>query len=235
MSNLRGFVDYRIDAVVKFGGSLLEKPTELKHCIDALAECSSSDFNLLVIPGGGPTDNTIESLDKRHPFAPDTHHYACARAQDQTGLLICDPVFGTVLKACQTMEEVVKALKEGQVPVLLPSKIIFDIDPFERTWEITSDAMAAWFSWLVSARTVVILTNVDGIYHPSSLEYRGSPIAEITASELIELGHTAVDACTAPFLKFHRIEGWVINGCHPERLCKALTGEQVIGTHILPE
>jgi 5-(aminomethyl)-3-furanmethanol phosphate kinase len=234
MNDLKGFVNYKINAVVKFGGSLLEKTSDLKPCVDALAKCSTLGLNLLVIPGGGPTDNTIEKLDKKHPFAPDTHHYACARAQDQTGLMICDPVFGASLRACQTLEEVQKVLREKQVPVLLPSKVIFDIDPFERTWEITSDAMAAWFSWLVSAPIVVILTNVDGIYPPSSLDYNGSPISEITASELVELGHTAVDACTAPFLKFHNIEGWVINGCYPERLYKALSGEEVIGTHILP-
>ncbi len=60
-----------------------------------------SGRRVFVVPGGGPTDKAIEAIDQRHSLAPDTHHRACARAQDQTGLMICDPAFSRILTPCE--------------------------------------------------------------------------------------------------------------------------------------
>jgi hypothetical protein len=205
-----------------------------KPAIQGMAEAARAGSRLVVIPGGGPTDKTIEALDKRHPFAPNTHHRACARAQDQTGLMISDPAFGTDLVPCENLEQVTAALDEGKVAVLLPSSIIFAIDPFERTWEITSDGMSAWFAWLLGTKQLVILTDVDGVYPPQSV-FEGPPIPKIAASQLDLWGHTAVDACTPSFLKRHGISCWVLHGGKPGRLASALGGQKTVGTLILPE
>lgn len=229
---IRGFIDYRIDAVVKFGGSLLNDADKCSSAIKALVAARDMGTRVLVIPGGGPTDKTIEALDARHPYAPDTHHRACARAQDQTGLMISDPVFSDALHPCETLEEVRAALDDKKVAVLLPSRLIFDLDPFERTWEITSDAMAAWFAWLVHAKQLVILTNVAGVFADGRIDSPEALIREISATDLMELGHTAVDACTAPFLAATRIDCWVLDGDKPERLVEALSGKSPTGTFI---
>lgn len=235
MRKIKGFIDYGVDVVVKFGGSLLAQPEHARRATAALAACAAADRRLLVVPGGGPTDKAIEALDRHHHFAPDTHHRACARAQDQTGLMICDPAFGNALTPCETLEEARAALDGGRVAVILPSRIIADLDPFERTWEITSDAMAAWFAWLIGADRLVILTNVDGVYPPGHPTFSGPPLREVRASDLESWGLTSVDACVPPFIRRHGIETWVLHGGFPERLAELLNSVPTIGTRIIPE
>jgi len=132
------------------------------------------------------------------------------------------------------MEEARKILDADLTPVLLPSRIIFAIDPFERSWDITSDAMALWFAWLVSAPVAVILTDVDGIFPPGEDFSKGTPVAQINASDLVSWGQTSVDVCTPYFARARRITTWVLNGAHPARLTQALGGMTPIGTKILP-
>jgi len=232
MSITKGFVEYRIGAVVKFGGSLLKEPASCRGALDAVSRAAAAGHRLLVVPGGGPTDDTIEALDARHAFSPDTHHHACALAQDQTGLMICDPLWGAATTPCETLESARRALDEGKVAVLLPSKLVFALDPFERTWEITSDAMAVWFSWLVTAARTIVLTNVDGIYAVGKVGEKGALLASITADELETMGHTGVDACVAGYLRRRQMDCWVLHGGHPERLLTLLEGGTPIGTVI---
>lgn len=230
----RGFVAYRVDATVKFGGSLLADGRACRALVEALAEAASAGLRLLVVPGGGPTDNTIEALDRTYTFHPDTHHRACARAQDQTGLMLCDPSLSAALAPCETLEEVRHALDAGRVAVLIPSRLIFLLDPFERSWEITSDAMAAYFAWLVGCPQVLVLTDVDGVYAEGRVGDPDRLVERLTAVELAQMGHTSVDACTGGFLHEHGLTAWVLNGQHPERLGAALRGEPVLGTFVGP-
>ncbi|MHB1646623.1 MAG: amino acid kinase family protein [bacterium] len=189
-------------------------------------------YRIMIVPGGGPTDNIIEYLDKKHPFNPDTHHKACARAQDQTGLMISDPVWNGRLTPCETLEDIRKANDCKMAGVLLPSRLIFDLDPFERTWEITSDAMSVYFSWLTGAKYTIILTNVDGVYLDGDISNTDKLVKSITAGELELLGHTAVDVCTPAFLKAKRMNCFVMNGQHSETMINYLNGKEVIGTFI---
>lgn len=232
MSITKGFVDYRISAVIKFGGSLLKEPDACQGALDALSGAAANGHRLLVVPGGGPTDDAIEVLNKRHAFHPNTHHYACALAQDQTGLMICDPLWGATVSWCRTLESARRIIDDGRVAVLLPSKLIFALDPFERTWEITSDAMAVYFSWLVAAERTIILTNVDGIYPAGKVGEKEALIASITAKDLEMMGETAVDRCTPSYLQRTRMNCWVLHGGHPTRLLTLLNGGTPVGTLI---
>jgi 5-(aminomethyl)-3-furanmethanol phosphate kinase len=229
-----GYVDYGIDAVVKFGGSLLIDEALTASAINALEGCLAVGKTVLVIPGGGPTDKTIEKIDRRAALAPATHHRACARAQDQTGLIICDPAFSRVLSACETLEEARSIAATGRIPVLLPSKLIFDIDPFEKTWDITSDGVALWFAWLLNAPLTAVLTNVDGIFEPGADFASTAPVSSISATRLRDWGDTAVDKCVPEFAAYRKLRTWVGHGGYSDRLPAALTGRKTIGTFIEP-
>jgi aspartokinase-like uncharacterized kinase len=229
-----GYVDYGFDAVVKFGGSLLIDEALTASAIDALEGCLAVGKSVLVIPGGGPTDKTIEKIDRRAALAPATHHRACARAQDQTGLMISDPVFSRVLTACESLAEAREVASAGRVPVLLPSRLIFDIDPFEKSWDITSDGIALWFAWLVSAPLTAILTNVDGIFEPGADFSTSTAVASISATRLREWGNTAVDKCVPEFAAYRGLRVWVGHGGYSDRLPAALTDRRTVGTFIEP-
>lgn len=149
---MRGFTDYSIEYVIKFGGSIIENPEVCKKALNKLEDLIQDGHRMLVVPGGGPTDLTIERLNERYNFNPDTHHRACAKAQDQTGLMLEGLSSSEKSVACEDLNAVLESLSNKKLPILMPSRIIFDIEPFERTWVITSDSMAAWFAWLVHCK-----------------------------------------------------------------------------------
>ncbi|SDB88480.1 amino acid kinase family protein [Acinetobacter boissieri] len=231
-TSILGYTDYHFDCVVKFGGSLLLEHDKMYSAIQSLELCRQHGKKILVIPGGGPTDKTIESINKKFPLSPETHHAACARAQDQTGLFICDKVFSQFLRPCTTLSEARCISEEGFIPVVLPSKIIFAMDPFEKTWDITSDGIAVWFAWAVQAPITMILTNVDGIFPINSDFSNAIPIQNISAKDLLTLGHTSVDKCVPDFISKRGGKVWVGSGFYEDRLYKALIGEDVLGTFI---
>ncbi|MCJ9669031.1 MULTISPECIES: aspartate kinase [unclassified Neorhizobium] len=231
-SQIEGFTVYGIDAVIKFGGSLTRDLVATKLLIEGIAACAQLGHRLIVIPGGGRPDKAIEEIDREQPLAPETAHRATAMAQDQTGLILCDRGFSGKLQPCETLRECRIALDAGRVPVLLPARLLMDLDPVAMTWDVTSDAVAAWFAWLVDATRIAILTDVDGVYRAGCIGVESDLIRNIAPTDLLEMGHTSVDRCAAAWISDKDLEAAVINGRHPERLRHWLGGETFVGTHI---
>lgn len=230
--HVEGFTYYGIDAVVKFGGSLTRDLIATKLLIEGIAACAQLGHRLLVIPGGGRPDKAIEEIDREQPLAPETAHRATAMAQDQTGLILCDRSFSAKLRPCETLRECSVALDCGQVPVLLPARLLMDLDPVAMTWDVTSDAVAAWFAWLVDAPRIAILTDVDGVYRTGRIGVESELIRHIAPRDLLGMGHTSIDRCAAAWISDKDLEAAVINGRHPERLRHWLQGEAFVGTRI---
>ncbi|MEZ2127908.1 aspartate kinase [Sinorhizobium sp. CB9] len=231
-SAIRGFTPYGISVVVKFGGSLMRNLEACRAALAELEELGRSGHRILIVPGGGIPDKAIEAVDATHPLAPFTAHHACALAQDQTAYMLSDPALSSNLVACSTLGECRLRLREGKLPVLLPSKILFALDPVEWSWDITSDAIAAWIAWLTDTPKLAILTDVDGVYRNAATDDPTALITEIRSDELARLGHTSIDACAAHFMSQRGISGVVLNGTHPYRLRDWLEERRVTGTRI---
>jgi len=230
--NIEGFPAYGFSTIVKVGGSLMR---DLQACRETLAELerlANRGHRMLIVPGGGLPDKAIESVDATHPLAPFTAHHACALAQDQTGYMLADPALSTGLVSCSGLGDCRQAASEGRIPVLLPSRILFAMDPVAWSWNITSDAIAAWIAWVTDTPSLAILTDVDGVYRDARTDDPTALIAEIEAEDLVALGHTSIDACAALFMARKRISGVVVNGAHPHRLGEWLQGRPVRATRI---
>ncbi|RWI07355.1 aspartate kinase [Mesorhizobium sp.] len=229
---LKGFPPYGISAVVKFGGSLMRNLETCRTVLAGLEQIRSSGHRILIVPGGGIPDKAIEAVNAVHPLAEFAAHHACALAQDQTGYMIADPAFSSNLAACSTLGECRLLIKKGKIPVLLPSRILFALDPVEWSWDITSDAIAAWVAWLTNTDKLAILTDVDGVYRNGRTDEPAALISEIASDELARLGHTSIDACAAHFMAERGLSGAVLNGAFPQRLGDWLEGREVTGTLI---
>ncbi|WP_037390182.1 aspartate kinase [Sinorhizobium americanum] len=230
---IKGFSPYGFSVVVKFGGSLMADLRACKAAVTELEGLADRGYRMLIVPGGGILDKAIETVDEKHPLAPFTAHHACALAQDQTGYLLSDRAFSSKLVASAMLGECRSLAKDGKIPVLLPSRILFAMDPVEWSWDITSDAVAAWITWITSTPRLAILTDVDGVYRNAATHDPESLIEELGAHELAELGHTSIDVCAAHFMAVRGVSGVVINGAHPRRLTDWLEGKRVRATHIL--
>ncbi|WP_018099376.1 hypothetical protein [Sinorhizobium meliloti] len=232
-SNVKGFWPYGFSVIVKFGGSLMADLDTCRAILFELEQLRRRGHQFLVVPGGGLPDKAIEAVDSSHPLADFTAHHACALAQDQTGYMLADPAFSSGLVTCSTLGECRTALSLDKIPVLLPSRILFAVDPVEWSWEVTSDSVAAWVAWLTDTPRLAILTDVDGVYRNASINEASSLISEIDANDLAELGHTSVDACAAHFIARRGLSGVVLNGAHPSRLRDWIEGRHFLGTRIM--
>jgi len=226
---LRCFVDFRPDAFVKVGGSLAKDRGSFRKLALVLAQAAER-ARIIAFPGGGPTDKVIEEFNAGEALKPGVHHQACARAQDQTGLLFSN--FSERIVPVEEFASMAAALEEGKLPVLLPSRLLFALEPVEKTWEITSDTIGAYFAWLVEAPQYVILKSIDGIPKPGR---DGGVYSEISASELEQRAGDEVDAILPGFLKAAGMRAVILNGRDTDRVAAFFRGETVPATRILPE
>ncbi|EPE93709.1 amino acid kinase family protein [Rhizobium grahamii] len=227
-----GFTPYGFSLVVKFGGSLMR---DIPTCKDAIAELErlvEFGYRILLVPGGGLPDKAIEAVDASYPLAAFTSHHACALAQDQTGYLLTDRAFSSKLVATSALGECRKISAAGMVPVLLPSRILFAMDPVDWSWDVTSDAVATWIAWVTGAASVAFLTDVDGVYRSGGASEPAELIQHIDAADLARLGHTCIDACAAQFMAARGLTGVVVNGSHANLLRDWLDGKPVKATCI---
>jgi len=230
--DLPGFQGQSVDAFLKLGGSLLSDLNACRRLGELLEGFAGRGMNIVVFPGGGPIDNYIETLDQDLDFSPVIHHNLCARAQDQTGL-----IFGSLLKRRSFFSvpvELESIFRTDDLAIMLPSKMIVELNVFEQSWKITSDSMAAFFADLFGARRLGILTNVSGIFEDPDDPDR-LPIPEIEASRLLDRGRTSVDECLAPFLLKTSRRCDVLDGFDLPTVEQWLTEDDCRGTRILPE
>ena len=224
---MRGFRNYGVDVFLKFGGSLLSDLGCCRSLVETL-EAQAARHGIVVFPGGGPIDDYIESLNETLSFEPYYHHQLCARAQDQTGLVVA-----SMTKRGRCFDELVHMagiLEDHKLAVMLPMKMIVSLDVFERSWDITSDSMALYFAHLVGARRFAVLTDVDGL-----LDDDDRLVENIDVEELAGLGHTVVDTCFAAAAKKMRRSAWVLNGREGDRVAGWIAEEHVRCTKISAE
>jgi aspartokinase-like uncharacterized kinase len=115
------------------------------------------------------------------------------------------------------LNEVKKIANLNKIPILACSKILKELDPFEHSWNLTSDSIAAYISNILEAK-LLIATNVDGIYTRKPTLETSNFIDEINAKELLNFEETSVDLMLAELLLEFGTNCFVVNGNYPERV-----------------
>jgi len=213
-----------IDVVVKVGGSLAQW-RGLGPMLDALATWRDDDA-VLVIPGGGPFADLVRAAYRRHRLTARTAHRMAILSMDQFGLVLCD--LASLASPVTTLTAGRLVLRAGRIPVLLPSRMLLRHEPFEPSWGVTSDSIAAYLAGLAGARSLVLLKDVDGVY---ARDPRQDPLAPLLPRlPLSRLGrYRCVDR---EFPRWARGLGacWIINGRKPARLKEWLQYGRTLGT-----
>ena len=221
-----------MDAVIKIGGSLGANPPVLRklcETIGALAE----KYQLLVVPGGGEFADVVREIDKRYSLSPSAAHRMAILGMDQYGLLLRDITPNS--REVQTLAEARSVSQAGEVPILLPSLLIFGEKPFEASWNVTSDSIAAYVANRVNAPRLVLATDVDGIFNcDPKLNSNAKLLAEVQATEILKRKvRTSVDRYLPKVLLEAGVDCFVINGAYPERIEAVLANKTTLCTHIL--
>ena len=197
-----------IKQVVKIGGSLFPK-----YAIELAKRLENT--NSVIILGGGEFANLIRRYDDEIDFSDEANHWTAIDCMDIIAKLVCDKVDSC--KLAYSIEDVEKISDEGFTPIFVVSQFLRENDPFECSWDVTSDSISAYVAHLLNAN-LLIVTNVNGIYTQEPKEHGSTFISKIDAKTLLTFQESSIDVMLPSLLLRYGTNCYVVNGKYPERV-----------------
>ena len=197
-----------IKQVVKIGGSLFPD-----YAIDLAKRLEGTDS--LIVLGGGEFANLIRKYDDDVHFSDEANHWTAIDCMDIIAKLVNDKVESTEL--AYTIEDINKLSDEGFTPIFVVSDFLRKEDPFECSWDVTSDSIAAYVAHLLNAN-LLIVTDVNGIYTQEPKEPGSTFISKIDATTMLTFQESSIDAMLPTLLLRYGTDCYVVNGKFPERV-----------------
>ena len=196
-------VIFIIKQVVKIGGSLFPN-----YAIELAKQLENTGS--VIILGGGEFANLIRKYDEEMDFSEQANHWTAIDCMDIIAKLVNDKVESA--KLAYTINEVNEISDEGFTPIFIVSQFLREEDPFECSWDVTSDSIAAYVSHLLNA------TNVNGIYTQEPKEPGSTFISKIDATTLLTFQESSIDVMLPSLLLEFGSDCYVVNGKCPERV-----------------
>ena len=190
-------------------------------------------MKLIIVPGGANFADTVRYFYDKYLLSEDIAHKMAILAMDQYGLLLKDIAGEAILTYSPD-----DAIKDGKgLHILLPSKIMFTLDPLENTWDVTSDSIAAYIASYINAEKLILVKNVDGLLAEDiNKNLKTKIIKRISAEKLLkEKNRNCVDGFLPKILIDAQLFCYIVNGKHPERIESVLNSRTDIYTEITPK
>jgi aspartokinase-like uncharacterized kinase len=212
-----------VDAVIKVGGSLAEYPENLRLLCHKLAGLAKK-YMLIVVPGGGRFADVVREFDNRFALSCNRAHSMAVLAMDQFGFLLSNITPNS--RVFHLLKNAKKLSKAEMVPIFLPSRLMFEEDPLENSWDATSDSIAAYVAKRVNAGKLVLVTDVDGVFTSDpKVDSDATLIRKISAEQLLTMNRrTSVDRYLPKLLLDAQVDCYIVNGLFPERVETILAG-----------
>jgi aspartokinase-like uncharacterized kinase len=218
-----------MDAVIKIGGSLAEDPAALRALCNKLGKIAKK-CRIVVVPGGGKFADVVREFDRRYALSADISHRMAILGMDQFGLLLSQIIPNSC--AVYLLNDAKQLSEIKVVPIFLPSRLMFQDDPLEHSWDVTSDSIAAYVASRLNADKVILVTDVDGIFTSDPKKHSDAELLKRTsATELLKLiQRTSVDQFLPKLLLKTQMDCYIVNGRYPERIEAILAGQQAVCT-----
>lgn len=197
-----------IKQVVKIGGSLFPN-----YAIDLAKRLENTDS--CIVLGGGEFANLIRKYNDEQKFSEEANHWTAIDCMDIIAKLVNDKVESARL--AYSISDVEQISEEGFTPIFVVSEFLKTEDPFECSWDVTSDSIAAYVSHLLNAK-LLIVTNVNGIYTQEPKEPGSTFISKIDATTLLTFQESSIDVMLPSLLLEFGTDCYVVNGKYPERV-----------------
>jgi aspartokinase-like uncharacterized kinase len=195
--------------VVKLGGSYAFS-SDLQGWLAAIA---SDAGDIVLVPGGGPFADAVRSAQPRMGFDDDAAHHMALLGMDQYGRALA--ALNKRFTPATSIAGIRRALRAGNVPVWSPTEMVLKRNDIPRSWEVTSDGLAAWLACQIGARRVLLIKHVDPPPDPIRIE------------DLVARG--VVDRSFAAFLRDGAVEASIVGPA--QRPPAALNGG-IVGSRI---
>lgn len=220
-----------MEALIKVGGSLSADPQALKSLCQFMGRLAE-EYAIVIVPGGGGFADTVRHYDRIYRLPATVTHRMAILAMDQYGLMLSGLAPNSFIT--YSLREARRAGR-GRLPILLPSRLMFRRDPLENSWRVTSDSIAAYIAAEAGAKRLVLAKDVDGIFTlDPKVDAGASLLKEVSASGLLRERRHCIDEFLPLVLRERRLDCYVVNGKHPERIRDILEGRGALCTHIIP-
>lgn len=166
-------------AVVKLGGSTASGAL-MAEWIAALA---GSGLPIVIVPGGGPFADQVRDAQRQMEFSDNAAHAMAILAMDQFAYVILDR--HQRLLPARSLEQIGSAIDEGKIPVWLPSSLALPAPDIRASWDITSDALAAWLAGKLGADALLLIKQTGAFSDHDDID-------SLTGKGIVDAGFAAM-------------------------------------------
>ncbi|HLJ10688.1 MAG TPA: hypothetical protein VKU82_05845 [Planctomycetaceae bacterium] len=164
--------------VYKIGGSVCDVP-QLPRVIERLLEQRKTDA--LLIAGGGAAADVIREWDRVHCLGNDAAHELALEAMMLSTSLLAR-LFPKA-RLVRSEQQVRMAADDGKLALLCAGCFIKAAEagghaPLERSWQVTSDSIAAWTAKVLAVSELVLVKSIDAP--------RGLTLADASQAGLVD-------------------------------------------------
>jgi aspartokinase-like uncharacterized kinase len=212
-----------LETVLKIGGSLSKKPTKLKKLCIKLSELAK-DHRLTIVPGGAEFADTVRHAYKLFSISESVAHKMAILAMEQYGLLLSDITPNS--RVANTIKDCVKLIKRSFLPILLPHWLLYKKNPFKPSWDVTSDSIAVYVAYLLKAKNLILIKDVDGVYD------KNGKVLAIASLKWLMKNKTCLDKYFPFIMKKTKLKCYVVNGLYPKRVEMLLDGKKTLCTEV---
>ncbi len=216
-----------INTIIKLGGSITERGT-LKQIIllgKTLSALFEKTKNFMIVPGGGIFAEFVRETQKKYGLDDSQAHWMAVQAMEQHANLLLNFIPEAILYDFSLKDYISYA--PDYLPILRVMKFMRTESNLERTWDSTSDAIAAEIAVKINAKRLIFLKDVDGVFIEKKL------VKKISLQELSTLDSSPIDINTPEILQGKNIKVYIINGLIHDRIENLLEGKEIIGTEIV--
>jgi aspartokinase-like uncharacterized kinase len=173
--------------VVKVGGSLATAE-ELPFWLDMLS-CYGSG-KVVIVPGGGPFSELVHESQAYWKFGDSCAHFMALRAMTQYGLMLSG--MQPSLEPVEHKDDIERVLANAGVPIWLPTKMVTSDNNIKRSWDVSSDSLAAWLATRLGASRLLLVKSVkvDNTLPVQDLVHQG--IVDVSFPGYVEEGKFSI-------------------------------------------
>ncbi|MBS7617693.1 delta 1-pyrroline-5-carboxylate synthetase [Candidatus Bathyarchaeota archaeon] len=209
---------------MKIGGSIYSDPAAFKKLCFEIGKLSSN-YRLVIVPGGAVFADEVRLCYRIFHVSEEAAHKMAILAMSQYGLLIADLTPNS--KPVYTIKECLEGVSKGFIPVLLPHRILEENDPFQPSWDVTSDSISAYVAHLLNVKLLILTKNVDGVYDECGR------LLKTVSLDWLRRHDSCLDRFFPEIVVKLKARCFIVNGLHPERIALLLAGEKTTSTEIL--
>jgi 5-(aminomethyl)-3-furanmethanol phosphate kinase len=195
--------------VVKLGGSYAFS-SDLPGWLEAIARSAG---DIVLVPGGGPFAEAVRAAQPRMGFDDDAAHHMALLGMAQYGRALA--ALDARFIPAASIAAIRRALRVRNVPVWSPTEMVLSRSDIPRSWEVTSDGLAAWLAGRLGAQRVLLIKHVD------------PPAGPIQIEDLVARG--IVDRSFASFLRPTAVEAAIAG---PAQRPTAAFNDGIVGSRI---